>query len=85
MIVVDTHVWVWWTLDTGRLSAAQRDAISRNEDDLIGVSVISCWEVAKLYEYGRIELPTELPDWVSTALSYPGVTLLELTPEVAIE
>ena len=42
MIVVDTHVWVWWTLDTGRLSAAQRAAISRNEDDLIGVSAISC-------------------------------------------
>ena len=84
-IVVDTHVWVWWILDTGQLSIAQRHAISRNEDDLIGVSAISCWEVAKLFEYGRLELPSELPDWFSTALAYPGVSLLELTPEVAIE
>ena len=46
MIVVDTHTWVWWTLDTGRLSVAQYAAISRNEDDLIGVSAVSCSEVA---------------------------------------
>ena len=85
MIVVDTHVWVWWILDTGQLSTAQRAAISRNEDDLVGVSAISCWEVAKLCEYGRLELPAELPDWFSTALPYPGVALLELTPAVAIE
>lgn len=57
VIVVDTHVWVWWTLAAGRLSVHQRDAISSNEDDLIGVSAISCWEVAKLYEYGIVGYP----------------------------
>ena len=47
MIVLDTHVWVWWTLDPARLSETQREEIAGNEDDRIGVSAISCWEIAR--------------------------------------
>ena len=85
MIVLDTQAWVWWTNDPARLSETQRQAISDSEDDTIGVSVISCWEIAKLYEYGRLELPIELSEWFYAALAYPGVSLLNLTPEIAIE
>ena len=85
MIVVDTHVWIWWILDTERLSDAQRRVMEDNEDDSIGVSAISCWEIAKLCEYRRLELPVELTEWFAAALSYPGVSLLGITPEVAVE
>ena len=85
MIVLDTHIWVWWVHGDEQLTPAQRDAITANETDLIGVSAISCWEIAKLVEYGRLELPGPLEEWFEQALSYPGVQLLALTPEVAIE
>lgn len=85
MIVLDTHAWVWWTIDPMRLSETQRQAMAASEDDRIGVSAISCWEVAKLCEYGRLALPVGLAEWFRTALGYPGVTLLALTPEIAIE
>ena len=85
MIVLDTHVWVWWTIDPARLSETQRQEVARNEDDRIGVSAISCWEVAKLSEYGRLLLPVGLSEWFQTALRYPGISLLELTPGVAVE
>ena len=85
MIVLDTHAWVWWTNDPGRLSETQRQAISSNEADTIGVSVITCWEIAKLCEYGRLELPVELSEWFDVALAYPGISLLNLPPEIAIE
>ena len=49
-------------------------------DDGIGVSVISCWEAAKLVEYGRLTLPQDIAEWVGVALDYPGVRLIELTP-----
>lgn len=42
-------------------------------------------EIAKLVEYRRLALPLELADWLEQALSYPGVQLLALTPEIAIE
>jgi len=85
MIVLDTHIWVWWVHGDEQLTQAQREAIAANEDDLIGVSAISCWEIAKLVEYGRLELPSPLEEWFEQALSYPGVQLLALTPEIAVE
>ena len=85
MIVLDTHIWVWWVHGDDRLTKAQTDLITANEADIIGVSAISCWEVAKLVEYGRLVLPCGLAEWFDQTLSYPGVQLLELTPEIVIE
>ena len=85
MIVLDTHIWVWWVHGDERLTRIQVEVIEANETDVIGVSAISCWEIAKLVEYGRLELPCSLEEWFDDALSYPGIHLLELTPEIAIE
>ena len=85
MIVLDTHIWVWWVHTTERLTEAQAQAFAANENDVIGVSIISCWEVAKLVELKRLELPGALPEWFEQALSYPGLRLLELTPAIVIE
>jgi PIN domain nuclease of toxin-antitoxin system len=52
---------------------------------VIGVSAISLWEIAKLVENGRLELPISLEKWFAQALNYPGVQIIELTPEIAAE
>lgn len=85
MIVLDTHIWVWWAHGDEKITSTQADIIKVNETDLIGVSAISVWEIAKLVEYNRLELPCPLQEWFYEALSYPGVRLIELTPEIAIE
>ncbi len=85
MIILDTHIWIWWTHGSERLSDFQSEVITENETDTIGISVISCWEISKLAEYGKIELPYPLEQWFDTALSYPGVRLIDITPEIAIE
>jgi PIN domain nuclease of toxin-antitoxin system len=59
--------------------------IAKHEAEVIGVSAISCWEVAKLVEYQRLVLPCDITTWFQQALAYPGVQVLELTPEIAIE
>lgn len=86
MIILDTHVWVWWLEDPERLSEAQKATIGANErgDDGIGICTTSLWEIAKLVEYGRLRLSYDLPDWFSIALAHPGVRILELTPAIAI-
>ena len=52
MIVLDTHVWIWWVQGDERLTANQRQARQANEEDDWGVCAISCWQVAKLVEKG---------------------------------
>jgi len=85
MIVLDTHVWVWWVHGDKQLTSPQTQIIQANETDTIGVSVISVWEIAKLVECRRLELPCPLHKWFDEALSYPGIRLIELTPAIAIE
>jgi len=41
--------------------------------------------VAKLVEYSRLTLPCPVPEWFEQALSYPGIQLLDLTPQIAYE
>lgn len=87
MIVLDTHthIWVWWVHGDEALTKSQAGIIQANESDVIGVSVISLWEIAKLVELNRLELPCPLEEWFITALEYPGIRLLELTPKIAVE
>ena len=85
MIVLDTHVWTWWVHGSEQLTKSQVQIIQAHETDAIGISAISVWEVAKLVEYGRLELPCPLDEWFDEALGYPGIQIIELTPKVAIE
>jgi PIN domain nuclease of toxin-antitoxin system len=85
VIILDTHIWIWWVHGDRQLKKHQAEVIAAHEEDDIGVSAISCWEVAKLVEYGRLTLPCSLESWFDQALSYPGIRLLPLTPEIAIE
>jgi PIN domain nuclease of toxin-antitoxin system len=49
------------------------------------VSVISCWEVAKLVEYGRLKLDRAVGLWIESALAEPGVSLVPLHPQIVVE
>jgi PIN domain nuclease of toxin-antitoxin system len=86
-LVLDTHVWLWVVEGDQRELAARAieeiDGASRSGDVL--VSAISVWEVAMLEARGRISLSRPVEDWVRSALRAPGIRLLPLTPEIAIE
>jgi len=85
MIILDTHIWIWWVNGDEMLSHYQKEIITENESDEIGVSIISCWEAAKLVEYSRLVLNRSIKEWIQVALEYQGVTLLELTPDIVVE
>lgn len=85
IVVLDTHIWVWWVHGAPELREGFRSALEENEAGGLGVSVISCWEVAKLVEYDRLELPCAVEEWLDQARTYPGFRLLDLTPRIAVE
>jgi PIN domain nuclease of toxin-antitoxin system len=76
---------VWWANGSEQLRDTHRDAINQHKASGLGVSVISCWEVGKLVEKGRLKLSMGLGDWITAALALPGVVTLPLTPEIAVE
>jgi PIN domain nuclease of toxin-antitoxin system len=84
MILLDTHIWIWWVNKSADLSPKKAAIITRKEDDGLGVSVISCWEVAKLVEKGRLTFSIPVEQWIEHALAQPGISLLPLNPKIAI-
>jgi len=85
LIVLDTHVWIWWVDGGARLTTAQQEAIAAEQQNGdIGISAISCWEIALLTARGRLQLRADVLAWLRDELSYPGVRLLPLSPEVAV-
>lgn len=85
MILLDTHIWVWWVHGDAHLTEGQWALLQANEAHGLGVSVISCWEVGKLVKYNRLTLPCAVPEWLEQALASPGIQLLDITPRIAAE
>ena len=85
MILLDTHIWVWLVSDTQHLRPRQRELLDQHEASGLGVSIISCWEVAKLVEKGRLVLQQPVGEWLAAALRRPHITLLSLTPEIVVD
>ncbi|YAF98735.1 MAG: type II toxin-antitoxin system VapC family toxin [Nodularia sp. CChRGM 3473] len=48
----------------------------------VGVSVISCYEIALAQQRGRLELPCAANQWFRDALQPAEITLFPLTPEI---
>jgi len=85
MILLDTHIWVWWVADEMRLTQTQLSEIEKNESTGIGISIISCWEIALLVEKKRLGFAIPVKEWITEALKYPGVVPLDITVDIAVD
>jgi PIN domain nuclease of toxin-antitoxin system len=87
LIILDTHIVLWWAHDPQKLSSKARTAIQKEEKrNGIHVSSISIWEIALKNSQGNLFLPYGIHEWYDLFLSsYPGIVIDSLTPQVAIE
>jgi len=84
LILLDTHVWVWWVQGAPRLDPKVIAYLDAMPPKCVGVSAISCWEVAMLVRHKRLVLPVDPDVWIRDALSDPRVEVLPITHTVAI-
>ncbi len=82
MILLDTHVVLWWQSGPGRLSAAAARAVEEADRRL--VSPISFWEIAMLVAKGRVALDRDLSVWVGDLLVSGQVEVSPLQPVMAV-
>jgi len=61
-LLLDTHAFLWWQEDSGKLGADVRRAIARAET--VWVSAASAWEVAIKVGLGKLKLPGAFADAV---------------------
>ena len=51
--LLDTHTFLWWIADSGRLSGMARSVIAEEENDIL-ISAASAWEVAAKFRIGKL-------------------------------
>ena len=85
-LLLDTHVWINYQAFSRALRPAAEEVIDEAvTHNAVFVSVISIWEIAMLERAGRINLNGGAHAWTQEALSKPGIFLLPLLPEIAID
>ncbi len=86
LILLDTHACIWLTIGDERLKSSKAIIPIERADKLsnLRVSAISVWEVGMLEAKGRISFSMDCLDWVKQALAAPGLSLVPLTPEIAV-
>jgi PIN domain nuclease of toxin-antitoxin system len=84
--VLDTHAWVWWVADPGRLPPAVRRHIAGvlERGAPLHVSAISAWEVAMLVQRRRLELTMDVAAWVARCEAAPELAFVPVDNRIAL-
>ena len=86
-ILLDTHILIWWRLDSGRLGRSRvrrlQDLESRHKP--VAISAITLWEIAMLSVRGRIVIAEPAAVWLEEIEGHPLIEVLPLTSRIAAE
>ena len=87
MVVIDTHVLVWWVSGDKSLSKPASAAIegALSNDSEVIISSISAWEIAMLIERGRLTLTMDLDSWLGEVAEIDGVRFMPVDNEIAVK
>lgn len=85
MILLDTHIWMWWVEKSPRLTLQQQKYLKKYEKEGLAISIYSFWEIAKLVEYERLIFKSSLEDWFDNAVAHPKLEVINLTLPIIIE
>lgn len=85
MIVLDTHVLVWWLSSTPSLTPKARRAIATAAAaGTVNASTISVLEIATAVRRGRLELALPLDQWFADVRSLPELRFEPVSAEIAL-
>lgn len=85
MILLDTHVWIWWLLGEGPLLEEERETLNEHAaKNEIAISAASIWEAERLYRKGVIHLEPDFKTWVNLATQQGVCTVIPINKEVIL-
>jgi PIN domain nuclease of toxin-antitoxin system len=82
VIVLDTHVLVWWANSPHLLSVAADEAVTNA--DTAAVSAVTAWEIAVLHRRRRIEINRDALLWIRDLETTRNLVVLPITTEIGV-
>lgn len=85
MVLLDTHIWLWWLLEDGGLKKKERLSLDRlAENRNLCISWATLWETEILERKGRISLLPDFSAWVKKATQKEIVHVLPVDLDVIL-
>ena len=85
MILIDTHIWIWWVTGSESLPNKQRGFLEAQPLGTIAISSISCWEISKLVELGRLQFSIPVEQWLKEAVHQYNIRTIDLEIPIVVE
>jgi PIN domain nuclease of toxin-antitoxin system len=87
MILLDTHVLLWWaTQQHERFTAVAQQALDYElESGQIVISSITAWEIAMLIQRKRLALAMDLREWLAIVSQVDNVRFIPVDNGIALE
>ncbi|MGC1305604.1 MAG: type II toxin-antitoxin system VapC family toxin [Phormidesmis sp.] len=82
-LLLDTHIWLWYSLAPERLSGELANSIADPKNEL-WLSPISVWEAMLLAQRGRLSLEDDLSAWIQSVLQTLEMQEATLNHTIAI-
>jgi len=84
IILLDTHVCIWWIQEfTNIPKNTKRIILNAQKRNNIYISSISIWEIAMLVKYGRLLITIPLSDWIKKLESAPFIKFIPIDNTIA--
>ncbi len=85
MVLLDTHVWLWWLLGGGALQAFERKSLDElASNKRLAISWASVWETEILEAKGRIRLLPDFEGWMRCATNKSVCRIIPVDMELVI-
>ena len=86
MVVLDTHVWVWFVSNPELLSKKAKKSLDAAIGDRgIFISSISAWEIALLAANKRLDLTLDVTDWITKSETLPFFQFIPVDNTIAVK
>lgn len=84
MILLDTHVLVWWLTDGAKISRAAKLAIGRAaKESVVIASAISVLEITTAARRGRLQFSIPVDQWLADAGHLPELRFEPVSADIA--
>lgn len=82
-VLLDTHAFLWWILESPKLSELAWEAIADESNELL-FSVVSGWEISIKVGVGKLELPDVPRDFVTEQVLLNDLKVLPVSLDHAL-
>ena len=85
LIVLDTHILLWFLIEPSRLSEKESEFIEKSINSAQAIITdLTLWEIAMLYAKQRIKVNEPIDIFLNT-ICKTGIKVCEITPKIAAD